>query len=128
MSTRHGEDDGPQLPPPARTSRARDLSRARRPRPRAAETGRRHHIGDAPAVMSVLRPDGTVGTTRTAPIQLADRNDAQLAQLGEELGADMARAAAETDFEEAAHLRDEVAAVRAEQARRLAGRDDPSTH
>lgn len=116
-----------QQPPPATSSRARDLSRARRPRPRSRETGRRHHIGDAPAVMSVLRPDGTVGTTRTAPIQLADRNDAQLRALAEQLAQEMAAAAAATDFEQAAHLRDEVAAARRELDRRLTRRDEQST-
>ena len=126
MSTSGGEDER-QQPPPATSGRARDLSRARRPRPKARETGRRHHIGDAPAVMSVLRPDGSVGTTRTSPVQLADRNDAQLARLGEDLAQDMARAAAAMEFEEAAHLRDEVAAVRTEQERRLTQRDDTST-
>ena len=126
MSTSGGDGER-QQPPPATTSRARDLSRARRPRPKPPETGRRHHIGDAPAVMSVLRPDGSVGTTRTSPVQLADRNDAQLVRLGEDLARDMARAAAAMEFEDAAHLRDEVAAVRAEQERRLALRDDPST-
>ena len=108
--------------PPGRgrpPSRARDLSRTRSAaRRRTADTGRRHHIGNAPAVMSVLRPDGTRGTTRTAPIQLADHNDAQLQHLLDELVADMGRAAAALDFEGAAHLRDEVAAARAEVARR----------
>lgn len=89
-------------------------------RRRTADTGRRHHIGDAPDVMSVLRPDGTRGTTRTSPIQLADRNGARLQHLLDELLADMGRAAADLDFEGAAHLRDEVAAARAEIARRAA--------
>lgn len=68
--------------------------------------------------MNVIRPDGTRGTTRTSPIQLADRNDARLQRLVDELVADMGRAAAAMDFEQAAHLRDEVAAARAEVSRR----------
>lgn len=68
--------------------------------------------------MSVLRPDGSRGTTRTSPIQLADRNDTRLQQLLDELVTAMGRAAADLDFERAAHLRDEVAAARAETARR----------
>ncbi len=71
--------------------------------------------------MNVIRPDGTRGTTRTSPIQLADRNDAQLQRLVEELAAHMGRAAAAMDFEQAAHLRDEVTAARAELARRAGG-------
>ncbi len=75
--------------------------------------------------MNVIRPDGTRGTTRTSPIQLADRNDARLDQLVDELVADMQRAAVALDFEGAAHLRDEVAAARAEVARRGAAASSP---
>jgi excinuclease UvrABC nuclease subunit len=62
--------------------------------------------------MTVWRPDGTVGTTRTAPVQLADKTVAQLNILLAQLERDMVAAAARTDFEEAAHLRDEAEAVR----------------
>ncbi len=121
-----GDDAAHEDLPRARTpGRARDLSRTRSTRRRSADTGRRHHIGDAPDVMNVIRPDGTRGTTRTSPIQLADRNDARLDQLVDELVADMERAAAALDFEGAAHLRDEVAAARAEVARRAASASSP---
>jgi excinuclease UvrABC nuclease subunit len=62
--------------------------------------------------MTVWRPDGTIGTTRTAPVQLADKTLAQLQVLLAQLEREMAAAAARTDFEEAAHLRDEADAVR----------------
>jgi excinuclease UvrABC nuclease subunit len=71
--------------------------------------------------MQVLRPDGTVGTTRTSAVQLADKSTAALGLLADQLAAQMAAAAAALDFEEAAHLRDEVAAVRAELDRRVGG-------
>ena len=94
-------------------SAARRLSRTRSPRAKLPDTGRRHHIGDAPDVLPFVRPDGTVGTTRTSPIQLKDRSVAALERLQERLEKEMSAAAADLDFELAAHLRDEVEAVRA---------------
>jgi excinuclease UvrABC nuclease subunit len=85
-----------------------------------AETGRKHHMGAAPELMPVWLPDGTITTTRTSAAQLADQTLAQLTRLRTRLGAEMADAAAELDFERAAHLRDETAAVDAEIQRRAA--------
>ena len=90
----------------------------RRVRARVNDAGRVHHIGTAPDVMPVLGPDGTVGTTRTSVIQLRHRTDRQLTTLADQLLAEMGAAAAALDYEQAAHLRDELANVRAEQGRR----------
>jgi excinuclease UvrABC helicase subunit UvrB len=68
--------------------------------------------------MPVWLPDGTIIATRTSAAQLADQNQAQLGRLLTRLRAEMSAAAAELDFEQAAFLRDEVAAVEAELARR----------
>jgi excinuclease UvrABC helicase subunit UvrB len=115
MSATGSTEGGEPLPA---AGRARDLTRARRPRPQAADTGRRHHIGDAPAVMTVLRADGTVGTTRTAPIQLRDKTVEQVERLAAVIETEMTDAASSLDFETAAHLRDELQAAREELARR----------
>lgn len=85
---------------------------------KAADTGRRHHIGAVPEFMPVWRPDGTIGRTRTTPAQLSDRSVPRLQALLAELEREMAHAAEELEFEQAGYLRDEVAAVRAELARR----------
>lgn len=82
------------------------------------DTGRRHHIGAAPAELTVLREDGTVVTTRTAPVQLADLTDAQLIRLASTIDTEMAQAASALEFELAAHLREEAAAARRELERR----------
>jgi hypothetical protein len=103
---------------PTGSGRARDLSRRSTPRTPAAETGRRHHIGAVPELMPVMRPDGTVAMSRTTPVQLADRTPLQLVRLEGRIEAEMRTAAESLDFETAAFLRDELAAVRAEQARR----------
>jgi excinuclease UvrABC helicase subunit UvrB len=92
----------------------------RRVRARVNDAGRVHHIGTAPELMPVLRPDGTAGTTRTSLIQLRHRTDLQLTSLADLLVTEMGAAAAALDYEQAAHLRDELANVRAEQARRQA--------
>jgi len=92
-------------------------------RRKAPDTGRRHHIGAAPEVMTVWKPDGTISTTRTAPVQLADRSVPQLDRLLARLEREMAAAAARMDFEAAAHLRDEAEAVR----RALESRGSPRT-
>ncbi len=116
-------DPGTAVPPGS--GRARELARGGPRRRRTAvplgiDTGRRHHIGDAPAVLSVLRPDGSVGTTRTSPVQLRDRNDTQLIELAAALEREMHDAARDADYERAAHLRDELAAARHELERRSA--------
>lgn len=104
--------------PPAGSGRARELVRASRPRARRPETGRRHHIGAAPAAMPVWGADGSVGTTRTSAAQLRDQTAHQLGRLLATVEAGMTAAAADLDFERAARLRDEAEAVRAELARR----------
>ena len=110
--------DEPGVPPGS--GRARELSRVRKARTKAAETGRKHHLGAAPELMPVWLPDGTITTTRTSAAQLADQTVAQLTRLRTRLGAEMATAAAELDYDRAAHLRDETAAVDTEIQRRTA--------
>lgn len=113
------DGDGAADPTPAPS--ARDLVRGRRRAPRRADPGgRQHHIGDAPARMPVLRPDGTTGTTRTSVVQLRSAHAARLAALEAELEAEMRTEAAAGRYEEAAVARDELAAVRAEVAARAA--------
>jgi hypothetical protein len=112
---------------PAGSGRARDLVGRRRQR-RAPETGRVHHLGAAPAVMPVLGPEGSghadsapvSASTRTAAVQLAARTRWELERLLDDIGAEMATAAAALDFESAARLRDELARVQAELDRRPA--------
>lgn len=95
---------------------------ARTSRRSSGDTGRRHHIGAVPEWMPVWRADGTIGRTRTSPVQLADRSLAQLEALLPQLETEMAEAVAELEFEQAGYLRDDADAVRAEIARR-AGSD-----
>ena len=96
---------------------ARDLVRKRSRSYRAPETGRHHHIGAAPERQPVLGEDGSsyVGTSQ---VQLAARTVAQLQQQAERVRADMAAAAADLRFEDAAALRDDLERVEAELARR----------
>lgn len=108
------EDDEQRQTPPPGTGKARDLSRSRAPRPKARDSGRRHHIGDVPAVITVIKADGTVATTRTSAMQLKDQTVARLQALARTIEAQMTRAAESLDFESAAHLRDELEAVRRE--------------
>lgn len=96
---------------------ARDLVRTRARSYRGPDTGRMHHIGAAPEEVPVHTDDG-VTTARTTAWQLADRTLVQLRALRARAAADMARAADDLDFEQAAVLRDELAAVDAEIARR----------
>lgn len=91
--------------------------RTRSRRYTAPDTGRMHHIGAAPEVVPVHTEEG-VETARTTSWQLADRTVVQLQQLRDRTARDMTRAADELDFEAAARLRDELAAVEQE----LAGR------
>ncbi|MEP7055908.1 MAG: UvrB/UvrC motif-containing protein [Actinomycetota bacterium] len=113
MSAEEPRPERQQLPPVG-ARRARDLSRTRTARPRVRDTGRRHHIGEVPAVVTVIKADGTVTTTRTSTLQLRDNTPSQLQALARAIEADMQNAAAALDFEEAAHLRDELEAVRRE--------------
>ena len=99
---------------------ARDLVRRRRGDYTAPETGRHHHIGAAPERQPQLGDDGAQ-YVETAAVQLAERTVAQLQAQRERLRTAMATAAQELDFERAAQLRDALAAVDAE----LARRDDP---
>lgn len=113
-------DEKPPEPREPATSQGagRELSRARTSRRSSANTGRRHHIGAVPEFMPVWHPDGSVGRTRTSPAQLADRTVRQLQALLVLLEREMAAAATDLDFEQAAHLRDEAAAARDELGRR----------
>lgn len=102
-------------PPPRPT--ARDLVRTRSQRYRAPDTGRMHHIGAAPDEVPV-HTDAGFTTARTTAWQLADRTVVQLGALRTTAARQMAEAAQELDFERAAGLRDELAALDAELARR----------
>ena len=99
------------------TPTARDLVRKRSRRYARDETGRHHHIGAAPDLQPVLGNDGTqyVGTS---PVQLASRTVVQLQAQRARLEQQMAQAATALEFERAAHLRDDLAAVDAELTRR----------
>ncbi len=101
-----------------RPGRARELTRTPVIRGNAPDSGRRHHIGAAPAVLAVRRADGSVSHTRTSPVQLADQTAVQLERLAERLTGEMAAAAAQLDFESAAERRDDVQAISRELARR----------
>lgn len=104
---------------PSAPGHALDLSRRRSTRRRYVDTGRRHHLGAAPAEMPVYGEDGAIaGTTRTSRHQLASLTLHQLAVLAATIGTEMAAAAAELDFETARTRRDEAADVAAELARR----------
>ena len=108
---------------PAGSGRARNLVGRRRQR-KPPDTGRVHHLGAAPAIMPVLRDDGTGSSetsTRTAAVQLASRTRWELDRLVEDISAEMAAAAAALDFEQAGRSRDELARVHAELDRRGAG-------
>ena len=102
------EDDRPS---------ARDLVRKRSRSYQRDETGRHHHIGAAPDKQPVLGDDG-MQYVGTSPVQLASRTVVQLRAQRDRLAREMAEAAAGLEFERAAALRDDVAAVEAELARR----------
>ncbi len=104
---------------PSAPGHAQDLSRRRSTRRRYVDTGRRHHLGAAPAEMPVYGQDGAiVGTTRTSRHQLASLTLHQLEVLAAAIGTEMAAAAADLEFETARTRRDEAADVAAELARR----------
>ena len=96
---------------------ARDLVRKRSRTYRAPETGRHHHIGAAPELQPLLGDEGAqyVGASS---VQLASRTLTQLQEQRTRLAARMAEAAAALEFELAGSLRDDLAAVDAEIARR----------
>lgn len=113
--TPNGSTLGDSTPRPS----ARDLVRRRSRTYRAPETGRHHHIGAAPERQPVLGEQGT-SYVGTSPVQLAGRTLAQLQAQRARLASDMARAAEELRFEDAAALRDDLDRVDAEIARRPA--------
>jgi excinuclease UvrABC helicase subunit UvrB len=96
---------------------ARDLVRKRSRTYRQDETGRHHHIGGAPERQPLLTDDGAV-LIGTSAVQLASRTVGQLQQQREQLQQAMRQAAADLRFEDAGRLRDDLAAVDAELARR----------
>lgn len=96
---------------------ARDLVRKRSGTYRGPDTGRMHHIGAAPDAVPVHTAEGVV-VGRTTSWQLADRTVAQLEEQRVSAAAQMAQAAADLDFEAAARLRDDLAALAAELQRR----------
>lgn len=102
---------------PPSSGRARDLVRKRSGTYRAPETGRHHHIGAAPDRQPMLDENGAA-YVETAAVQLAQRTVSQLTTQRERLVAAMAHASEELDFERAAVLRDDLAAVDTELARR----------
>ncbi len=104
-----------ELPPSS--GRARDLVRRRSGIYRAPETGRHHHIGAAPDRQPMLDENGSA-YVETAAVQLAQRTVTQLMTQRERLVAAMGRASHELDFERAAALRDDLAAVDTELTRR----------
>ena len=84
---------------------------------RAPETGRHHHIGAAPERQPVLGEQGT-SYVGTSAVQLAARTPAQLRAQRDRLREQMAAAAADLLFEQAAALRDDLERVDAELAAR----------
>lgn len=99
------------------TPSARDLVRKRSRSYRRDETGRHHHIGAAPDRQPMLTDEGATLVGASA-VQLASRTVAQLQQQRARIEREMAAAAADLRFEEAARLRDDLAAVDAELDRR----------
>ena len=102
--------------PPSRR-RADELTRRRAGSYAAPETGRHHHLGAAPDRQPLHTEDG-VAAVETSAVQLAERTVPQLTALRDRLAGEMAQAAQELAFERAGELRDAVAAVEAELARR----------
>ena len=96
---------------------ARDLVRKRARTYAQDETGRHHHIGAAPERQPMLTDEGAT-LIGTSAVQLASRTPQQLQEQRARTQRDMAAAAAELRFEDAARLRDDLAAVDAELARR----------
>lgn len=97
---------------------ARDLVRKRSRTYKAPETGRHHHIGAAPELQPLLGEGGSAAYVETSDVQLASRTVAQLELQRDQLRRQMAAAASDLRFEDAAALRDDVDRVEAELARR----------
>ena len=96
---------------------ARDLVRRRTRSYARDETGRHHHIGAAPDLQPMLGEGGSEYVT-TSDVQLAQRTVVQLELQQTRLAQEMATAAADLRFEDAARLRDDLTRVEAELARR----------
>ncbi len=96
---------------------ARDLVRRRSRTYRRDETGRHHHIGAAPERQPMLTEEGAT-LVGTSAVQLASRTVAQLQEQRRRVERDMATAAADLRFEDAARLRDDLTAVDGELERR----------
>jgi len=101
-------------PPPT----ARDLVRRRGRSYARDETGRHHHMGGAPERQPLFTDRGAT-LIGTSAVQLASRTVPQLQAQRERVRAEMAAAAQELRFEDAAQLRDDLAAVDGELARRI---------
>lgn len=98
---------------------ARDLVRRRSRSYARDETGRHHHIGAAPERQPLLGEDGSEYVT-TSDVQLASRTVAQLEDQRARTEREMAAAASDLRFEDAARLRDDLSRVTVELARRQA--------
>ena len=96
---------------------ARDLVRRRSRSYRRDETGRHHHIGAAPERQPLLTDEGAT-LIGTSAVQLASRTVPQLREQRARAEREMAAAAADLRFEDAARLRDDLAALDAELGRR----------
>lgn len=96
---------------------ARDLVRKRARVYKQDETGRHHHIGAAPERQPLLTEDGAT-LIGTSAVQLASRTVPQLHDQRARIEKEMAAAASDLRFEDAARLRDDLAAVDGELARR----------
>jgi excinuclease UvrABC nuclease subunit len=96
---------------------ARDLVRKRSRSYRRDETGRHHHIGVAPDQQPLLTEEGAT-LIGTSAVQLASRTVTQLQEQRARIEQEMAAAADDLRFEDAARLRDDLAAVDAELTRR----------
>lgn len=96
---------------------ARDLVRKRARSYARDETGRHHHIGAAPELQPVLGDEGSEYVT-TSDVQLASRTVAQLEQQRDRVEREMAAAAQDLRFEDAARLRDDLSRLTVELARR----------
>jgi excinuclease UvrABC nuclease subunit len=96
---------------------ARDLVRKRSRSYKRDETGRHHHIGAAPERQPMLTDEGAT-LIGTSAVQLASRTVAQLREQRDATAREMSAAAAGLRFEDAARLRDDLAAVDAELERR----------
>ena len=97
---------------------ARDLVRKRARSYKQDETGRHHHIGAAPERQPLLTDDGGATLIGTSAVQLASRTVPQLREQRARTAREMALAAEELRFEDAARLRDDLAAVDRELERR----------